>query len=321
MKSYDLVAQTIRGNNPGKTPIYGWIAWNLDWQNNQKYKTYQSFEDKYEFDMAHIFGGPNCFDDHQINALKASGVEITPEVLLQIPLLPVDNMADYQSVIEQIKYYRGERERFCYMQSNGIFECLNGPLGIQNHLMYLALYPDELKEVYRRQAEWNIKFNEHILELGIDMIHLSDDWGSQNSLMFSKDMFSEMILPYHKMISNQVKKSGKFISLHSDGNINQALDGIIDIGFDVVHPWQETAGMSYETYLQNYSDQFAILGGICVQSSLGFGDYPKLERDIKRVFKALKGKRWICCTTHFVQDHCTFDELEFAYDLIYKLAK
>jgi uroporphyrinogen decarboxylase len=230
-------------------------------------------------------------------------------------------MADYQSVIEQIKYYRGERERFCYMQSNGIFECLNGPLGIQNHLMYLALYPDELKEVYRRQAEWNIKFNEHILELGIDMIHLSDDWGSQNSLMFSKDMFSEMILPYHKMISNQVKKSGKFISLHSDGNINQALDGIIDIGFDVVHPWQETAGMSYETYLQNYSDQFAILGGICVQSSLGFGDYPKLERDIKRVFKALKGKRWICCTTHFVQDHCTFDELEFAYDLIYKLAK
>jgi uroporphyrinogen decarboxylase len=321
MKSYDLVTQTIRGKNPGKTPIYGWIAWNLDWKNNQKYKTYQNFEDKYEFDMAHLFGGPNCFDDQQINALKASGVEVTPEVLLQIPLLPVDNMADYQSVIEQIKYYRGERERFCYMQSNGIFECLNGPLGIENHLMYLALYPDELKEVYRRQAEWNIKFNEHILELGIDMIHLSDDWGSQNSLMFSKDMFSEMILPYHKMISKQVKKTGKFISLHSDGNINQALDGIIDIGFDVVHPWQETAGMSYDTFLQNYSDQFAILGGICVQSSLGFGDYKKLEGDIKRVFKALKGKRWICCTTHFVQDHCTFEELEFAYDLIYKLAK
>jgi uroporphyrinogen decarboxylase len=73
-------------------------------------------------------------------------------------------------------------------------------------------------------------------------------------------------------------------------------------------------------YLNGYSDKFAILGGICVQSTLGFGNYERLESEIRRVFKALKGKRWLCCTTHFVQDHCSFEELEFAYDLIYKLA-
>ena len=120
MKSYELVAQTIKGNNPGRTPIYGWIAWNLDWNKNEKYNTFTTFEDKYEFDMAHLFGGPNCFQDEKINNLRNSGIEITPEVLLGLPLLPVDHMVDYKSVIDQLKFYREDRGRFCYIQSNGI---------------------------------------------------------------------------------------------------------------------------------------------------------------------------------------------------------
>jgi len=230
-------------------------------------------------------------------------------------------MEDYAGIVSALKHYREDRGRFCYMQSNGIFECLNDAFGIESHLLYLALYPEELKEVYKRQAEWNIKFNEHVMELGVDMVHISDDWGAQNSMLFSQKTFNELILPYHKMIGEQVKKAGKFLSLHSDGNINQALDGILEVGYNAVHPWQETAGMSYDVYLEKYSDKFAILGGICVQSTLGFGDYARLESEIRRVFDLLKHKRWICCTTHFVQDHCSFEELEFAYDLIYKLAK
>ena len=79
--------------------------------------------------------------------------------------------------------------------------------------------------------------------------------------------------------------------------------------------------MSYDLYLNKYADKFAILGGICIETTLGFGDYDRLEKEIRRVFSLLKGKRWICCTTHFVQDHCSLEELEFAYDLITKLAR
>ena len=63
------------------------------------------------------------------------------------------------------------------------------------------------------------------------------------------------------------------------------------------------------------------MGGICIQTLLGFGDYDRLEKEIRRVFGLLQGKRWICCTTHFVQDHCSLEELEFAYDRIVKLAR
>ena len=79
--------------------------------------------------------------------------------------------------------------------------------------------------------------------------------------------------------------------------------------------------MSYDLYLSRYADRFAILGGVCVQTALGILPRERLEEEIRRVFALLRGKRWICCTTHFVQKHCSIDDLTFAYDLIYRLAR
>jgi uroporphyrinogen decarboxylase len=98
-------------------------------------------------------------------------------------------------------------------------------------------------------------------------------------------------------------------------------DGIKELGYNVVHPWQENAGMSYDVYLDKYSQDFAILGGVCVQSAIGLLPKDRLEAEIRRVFDKLRGKRWICCTTHYVQKHCSIEDLEFAFDLIYKLAR
>ena len=109
MKSYELVAETIRGNNPGRTPVYGWIAWNLDWEHSQ-WGDYKKFEDEYEFDMAHIFGGPYPFDYHKIVGMKKEGITITPQMLLDMPLQPVDRMEDYDGIRKELEYYRGQRD-------------------------------------------------------------------------------------------------------------------------------------------------------------------------------------------------------------------
>ena len=79
--------------------------------------------------------------------------------------------------------------------------------------------------------------------------------------------------------------------------------------------------MSYDLYLDKYADSFAIMGGVCVQTAIGILPRDRLEAEIRRVFKTLRGKRWIACTSHFVQDHCSIEDLEFAFDLIYKLAR
>ena len=319
MTSRELVIKTMKGENPGRTPVYGWVSANLSEQISEAYGSVATFEDKYEFDMAHIFGGPSPFKKC-LEPLREQGVEITPEMLLDIEFDSIDSERAYEDVKRSVAHHR-QRDRFCYMQTNGIFEAMNGVFGIENHLLYMALYPDELMEVYEKLAEWNVKNAHHLIDLGLDGIHVSDDWGAQKSLMFSPTMHREMIFPFHQKMVSAYKKRNVLVSLHSDGCVTPALDSIAELGYDFIHPWQENCHMPYPLYLEKYQDKFGILGGVCIQSTLGFGNYERLESEIRRVFSLLKGKRWACCTTHFVQDHCSIEELAFAYDLIRKLAE
>jgi len=321
MNSTERVRNTILGLPVDRQPIYGWVSANLTDQITEVYGSVAAFEDKYEFDMAHLFGGPGPFKMDVIEKIREEEEELTPDLLVDADIFTdPDELEKYDDLKKALEFHK-KRERFCYVQTPGFFENFNAVFGIENHLMYLAMYPDELAELYRRQAEWDIKFAGHCLDMGIDQIHISDDWGAQKDIMFSPNLWREIIYPNMKKVVDYVHSRGAFASVHSDGAVMRVADGMVDIGLDMVHPWQENAGMSYDTYLEKYSDKFAILGGICVQSAIGMLPQDQLEQEIRRVFGKLKGKRWVCCTTHFVQDHCSMEDLAFAFDLIYKLAR
>lgn len=322
MTGTERVKRTIRGEKTDRQPIYGWVSANLTNEITASYGSVAAFEDKYEFDASHIFGGPGALRHDVIGQIREkNGGELTPDLICGEDIFTDPDAAEsYRGISDSLAFHK-ERGRFCYIQTPGFFEQFNDVFGIENQLLWLAMYPDELGDLYRRQAKWTKRFASNCIDLGLDMIHLSDDWGSQNDLMFSPRLWRELIFPNMKSVVDFVHSRGCFASLHSDGCIAKVTDGLVDIGFDVVHPWQESAGMSYGTYLEKYSDKFAILGGICVQTVLGILPRDGLEREIRRVFSLLRGKRWICCTTHFVQNHCTVDDLAFAFDLIYRLAR
>ena len=321
MNSTERVRNAILGKPIDRQPIYGWVEWNMREKINSRWGSAAAMEDYYEFDAAHIFGGPPCFNNDLFEELRVREGELTPDLLVDADIyLPADDMKHYEEAKKVIEFHK-KRDRFCYMQIPGFFEHFNGVFGIENQLMYLLLYTEEMEELYRRQAEWNIRVADHCIDLGVDMVHISDDWGAQKDLLFSPEVWWRLIYPNMKNVVDLCHSRGVFVSLHSDGCVAKVADGIAQLGFDVVHPWQENAGMSYDLYLQKYADKFAILGGICVQSAIGILPREELEKEIRRVFRTLKGKRWICCTSHFVQEHCTLEDLEFAYDLIYKLAR
>ncbi len=321
MNATQRVKNVILGKEPDRQPVYGWVSENLSDEIIRVFGSVAAFEDRYEFDAAHIFGGPWSFDGPTFDRIRAENDELSPDVLLDYSIFTSpDRLSDYDNIARSIEHHK-KRDRFCYVQTPGFFEHFNTVFGIESQLLYLALYPEELGELYKRQAEWTLRFAEHCISLGADMIHLSDDWGSQKDMLFSPKIWKNLIAPNVKTVADFVHSKNCFVSLHSDGCIAKVTDGIADLGLDVLHPWQENAGMPLEMYLEKYADRFGIMGGICVQSALGIMNREELENEIRRVFGLLKGKRWICCTSHFVQKHCSIEDLIFAYDLIYKLAR
>ena len=320
MLSRERVIAVIEHRQPDRIPIYGWVRANLEPQITEAFGSVEAFEDKYEFDFAHLFGGPGPYP--ALDQLRAdSGGAIEPGSLLDIPLNDPDDTAAYQNIADQIRHHKEERGRFVYVQTPGIFECLNGAFGIENHLGYLLLFEEQLHEVYHRQAAWNQAFAHNCLDLGVDMVHVSDDWGSQHTLLFHPDVWWRLIYPYHKTTCQSIKERGAFLSLHSDGNNWDVIDGIVDLGFDVFHPFQESAGMDLQRYKDNYRDKFVVMGGLDVQTTIGFGKLDHLRAEIERVMRLFADGGLLFCTTHFVQDHCTIEELTFAFDTVYELSR
>src|SRR5690554_3877677 len=119
MNSRELVKSVIRGENPGSTPIYGWVRANLEEEISGAFGSVENFEDHYKFDLAHLFGGPSPFNNEEKQKVLDQGVELTPQIALDIPLMPVDRQEDYHGVAGGLEHHQKQRDRFCYVQTPG----------------------------------------------------------------------------------------------------------------------------------------------------------------------------------------------------------
>jgi len=324
MTSRERVTEVINHRKPDRIPIFGWLG-NDEFAPKvvEAFGSVDAFTDKYEFDITSY--GPNLvpFDWNLLHDLKMSKPDhkITPEEVLDIPLTDPDNMENYKDFIKAVRNNRTGKDQFIYTFTWGYFEGYSMIFGIEDHLVNILLYKNELKEIHKRLAAWHIKFANNVLDAGADMVHFSDDWGAQRGLMFSPDLWWELVYPYYAEVIPHIKKRKGYVSLHSDGNIAQVLDGIVKLGFDVVHPYQESAGMDFDIFRNKYMRHFTVMGGLDVQNTIGFGKYDFLKSEIERILAMFKDGGMIFSTSHAVQPHCTVEELVFAYDLIYDIVR
>ena len=66
----ERVINVIHHEKPDRIPIYGWVRANLEDQIAEVFGSVEAFEDKYEFDFAHIFGGPGPYPAETIKQLR-----------------------------------------------------------------------------------------------------------------------------------------------------------------------------------------------------------------------------------------------------------
>lgn len=314
----ERVIATIEHRKPDRIPRYGWLG-NLAERITERFGSVATFEDQYGFDLHHAWAKPWQYAREALAFIRNDTGQALPERVIQAPIHDPNDQAMYEPLKEQVRHHKKERGRFVYVQTPGLFEAHNGLFGIENHLMYLMMYEKELREVYKRQAEWNKTFAMNCLDMGVDMVHVSDDWGAQTNLLFSPETWWNLIYPYHKITCDAVKQRGAYLSLHTDGNNNAILDGVVKLGYSVMHPFQESAGMSLEHFKDKYAGEFVVMGGIDVQTTLGFDNRDRLRGELKRVIDMFRDGGLILCTTHAVQEHCSIDELVYCYETVREL--
>jgi uroporphyrinogen decarboxylase len=74
--------------------------------------------------------------------------------------------------------------------------------------------------------------------------------------------FREFILPGLARCVDAAHAAGAYVVKHSDGNIMQVLDMIVETGIDALNPLEPAAGMDIGLLKERYGKRIALIGNI-----------------------------------------------------------
>jgi len=224
------------------------------------------------------------------------------------------------SVQQAIASHGGRRAIVAHIW--GIVEGTSSFLGIENCWFNLGNAPELMKAWFDRFADWLGDLVESCIDAGVDVVTLSDDWGSNRRMLFSPQMWREMIAPYAARVVNRARARGVPVNLHSDGHIMDIMDDIVQIGYCAMHPVQESAGMDPRLMKARYGDRIVVYGSLDIIDGLLQYEGAALDDYITRRFEIYApGGGFIFNTGHFVQPDIPPQRLIRAYALVNELAR
>jgi len=139
----------------------------------------------------------------------------------------------------------------------------------------------------------------------VDVLVMSDDLGTQNSLLMSPKMYRSMIKPYHaELIAALKNKTKAKIFFHSDGNIYPLIGDLIDVGVDILNPVQVSSKDMGDTarLKREFGDKLSFCGAIDTQWVLPHGTQADVRQEVRRRIKDLApGGGYVCASVHCMQ--------------------
>lgn len=155
--------------------------------------------------------------------------------------------------------------------------------GMENILLDSILNQKFVLKLLRGITDYILETMKIIFQkFNFDAFGLSDDYGSQKSLLISPDNWRKFIKPFLVEIFTLAKRYNKDMLLHSCGNIYDIVGDLIDIGLDMLHPIQPEA-MDIFKLKKNFGKYITFSGGVRTQDLLPRGTIVEIRDEIKRL--------------------------------------
>lgn len=213
---------------------------------------------------------------------------------------------DYSSLPEKISELKKGKDYAILVGNGNIFETSWYMRGFEQILMDFVLNPDIANEIMKKVTDFYTEYFKKILEVAgnsIDLIFTADDIAGQRGLLMSLEMWEKFIKPYHIKLNRMIHNFGVKVIYHSDGNVMDAVGGLIDMGIGVLQPLQFSAeGMDPYVLKDRYGHILCFEGGVSVQKVLPFGTREEVREEVESLIKILgKNGGYILGPDHAIQ--------------------
>ena len=155
-------------------------------------------------------------------------------------------------------------------------------------------------------------------EAGCDCLHCGDDVGMQHKLMMHPDMWRQWLKPRWAQVWAAAREINPDIQIfyHSDGNIDDIIEDLIEIGMTILNPVQpecvDPAEMKHK-----YGDRVAFWGCVGTQTTFPFGTPDEMKRTIRHLVETVgNGGGLLLAPTHVLEPDVPWENVEAFFEAV-----
>lgn len=163
--------------------------------------------------------------------------------------------------------------------------------------------------------EYGIELGKIGIDLGAELLWISDDFGGSCGPMVSPHQFREFLLPPLRKMVRTFRRRGALVLLHCDGNIMPIIDDIVGTGIDALHPIERKAGMDLGKMKALHGDRITLIGNLEASHLIPWGSYPDIDRQIRECFElGAPGGGYVFASDHSIHPAIEAERARFVFE-------
>jgi uroporphyrinogen decarboxylase len=270
-----------------------------------KYKKNRKLDNGVEIDL---FGVPWTFgaDGGDVGMVTDYPLQDTPIEDFQVPELDTE-LCD--SILQTLEHDNTDRFRMFNLTMN-FYERSWSLRGMERVLMDMILDEEGTFLFYEKLLEHHMRLLDYVLDADYEGVYFGDDWGSQNGLIMGPDLWRKFIKPPMTKMFEKVKSMGKFMILHSCGDLRSILGDLIEMGLDVYNTVQPEI-YNLEELKREYGRDLTFWGAVSTQQFLPYATTDEVYKKSIETLKVMApGGGYIFAPTHAVTDDIPVENIE-----------
>jgi len=188
---------------------------------------------------------------------------------------------DFSGIRSDLKEWKD----FSIMASGGsVFQHASYLVGLDNQLTDLLLNPGRAEYILDKLCDFYLEYYRRLFEQAgdqIDVFAIADDFGTQESLLISPDVFDRYFAERIRRMADLAHSFDCCFLLHTCGNVEPLIPRFIDLGIDILDPIQPES-MDPIKIKKEYGKEICLRGGISSQQVLAHGSTKDVEDEVRK---------------------------------------
>ncbi len=197
----------------------------------------------------------------------------------------------------------------------GVLEYTTWLFGYENLCYSLYDQPDLVAAVFDRVGSLLLSAYQTMSSMAaVGALCLGDDMGHKHGTLVAPQVLRKYVFPWHKRLADAAHAHNKPFILHSDGQLSQIMDDLIEyVGIDAKHAFEDVITPVTEAK-KLWGDRVAIVGGVDMDV-LARRDEQYVRRYTRNIIRhCAPGGGYVLGSGNSIADYCKVENVLAMYD-------